>query len=222
MAKIGAVLGTALLLLTACTQDKDAARDNGSNSANPPPVVTAASLERFDACPEFLTHVRTQATKRVGPYGLPGGFGVTTDAVAMESGVRGAADSAAGAAPSVDQGKSFSGTNVQESNVDEPDMVKTNGDHLFSIQPDLDDPARQRLVAVELNGGRPRRAGSILLPQAWGYQLLIAGDRVLAHEQRRVRHRDRATRGRRRSIRPADLVGRKRSCRLSTSAIRPT
>src|SRR5688500_9015273 len=121
MRKLAVVAILSLLAIASCDSEGEESSQR-PRASNAPPVVTAAPLERFDACPELLTHRRAEAVKRVGPYGLPsvGGGGMAVDM--MAGAARGAAetsaDSAAPAAPKV------STTNVQEANVDEPDIVK--------------------------------------------------------------------------------------------------
>ena len=70
-----------------------------------------------------------------------------------------------------------SGTNVQEAGVDEPDLVKSQGDRLFVA-------TGGRLVALETGPGAPRELGSLSLrrkgPRRRGpRQLLLRGSRAL-------------------------------------------
>jgi uncharacterized secreted protein with C-terminal beta-propeller domain len=62
-----------------------------------------------------------------------------------------------------------SGTNVQEADVDEPDVVKAAGSRIFVVGP-------RRLHAIDSEG--PRLLGSLTL-DGHGHQLLLHGDRVL-------------------------------------------
>ena len=64
------------------------------------------------------------------------------------------ADAAREAAPK--QGVDFSGTNVQEEGVDEPDIVKTNGNTLFAV-------ANGKLNAVDVSGAKPRLLDTLKL-----------------------------------------------------------
>ena len=70
------------------------------------------------------------------------------------------------------QGVDFSGTNVQEEGVDEPDLVKTNGKTLFAV-------ANGSLRAVDVSGLRPRLLDSLALERAMSHELLLHGDRLL-------------------------------------------
>ena len=71
-------------------------------------------------------------------------------------------------------------TNVQEPGVDEPDVVKTVGSTILSVD-------GRKLRAVDASGATPRLAATVALPHAAGkgapvsgYQLLGSGDRMLA------------------------------------------
>ena len=76
--------------------------------------------------------MRARALERVGPWGI----GSTGPMLGMlpEGAVadRAAAPAASGAA-APREGVDFSGTNLQEAGVDEPDMVKTDGRTIYSI-----------------------------------------------------------------------------------------
>ena len=70
------------------------------------------------------------------------------------------------------QGVDYSGTNVQEEGVDEPDLVKTNGTTLFAV-------ANGNLRAVDVDGAKPRLLDSLALEPSSSYELLLHGDRLL-------------------------------------------
>ena len=70
------------------------------------------------------------------------------------------------------QGVDFSGTNVQEEGVDEPDLVKTNGETLFAV-------ANGLLNAVDVGGDAPRLLDTLKLDSGWSHELLLHGDRLL-------------------------------------------
>ena len=70
------------------------------------------------------------------------------------------------------QGVDFSGTNVQEEGVDEPDLVKTDGKTLFAL-------GNGSLRAVDVSGLRPRLLDSLALDRSSGHELLLHGDRLL-------------------------------------------
>jgi uncharacterized secreted protein with C-terminal beta-propeller domain len=91
---------------------------------------------------------------------------------------------AAPAAPTSDAksgaGTDFSGTNVQEEGVDEPDIVKTDGKTLFSV-------AGNRLHAIDVSGSAATLADSLDLgANGYGAQLLLHEGRLLVMQTRFV------------------------------------
>lgn len=76
------------------------------------------------------------------------------------------------AAPLADSGgESFSGTNVQEQGVDEPDLVKTDGTRVFVL-------AGAKLLAYDVSADTPRLLGSLAIAGA-PQQLLLRGAHLL-------------------------------------------
>jgi len=69
-------------------------------------------------------------------------------------------------------GVDYSTTNVQEEGVDEPDIVKTDGRHLYVI-------SASTLYVFDVRSGEPKLVGSLAL-RGYGHELLVSGDRVLA------------------------------------------
>src|ERR1700757_888248 len=89
----------------------------GAGTAQSPRLVA------FGSCPDLLAYVHAQAAAFVSPYGLGQSPGVAVPPKAAP---------ASGVTPQ--QGVDYSGTNVQEGGVDEPDVVKTNGVTLFAAE----------------------------------------------------------------------------------------
>ena len=102
---------TKLLLPLAALATLAVASSSAAEQAKP-------SLRYFSGCGDFLAHVKPQAVKIVGPYGL--GYGGSF-----------ALAEARAAAPVA--GVDYSTTNVQEHGVDEPDIVKTDGEKIVAI-----------------------------------------------------------------------------------------
>ena len=153
-----------VLTLSSCTA--------GVSNFGVGPAAVFAGLQRFSGCDDFLAYVKGHALDRVGPYGLPGGQG---GYFAFESDVA-AADSAAGsdgalspAASSVDP---YSTTNVQTEGVDEPDIVKTDGERMLVL-------AQNRLFVIDLTGDSPELRGTLELDEVWIRDMVMQGDRVL-------------------------------------------
>ena len=133
----------------------------GSATRAEPAAAAKPRLQPFRSCGQFLDYARSQAGRFVGPYGL-GTFG--------RGGIVTAADTARTAAPV--KGVDFSGTNVQEEGVDEPDLVKTDGKTLFVA-------AQGRLNAVDATGAKPQLLDTLKLDESFGHELLLHGDTLL-------------------------------------------
>jgi hypothetical protein len=146
----------------------------------PPPVpptfdVSALRLVAFDSCEQLTKDLREAAKEAVGPWGLPGAGGMEQ---AFRAGglPQGARDSAelSNAAPAAGKAATpdFSGTNVHEQGVDEPDLVKTDGKRIVTISGGIlrvvDAATRTETGKVSLDGQAYNDA-----------ELLLAGDKAL-------------------------------------------
>jgi hypothetical protein len=139
-------------------------------------IELLASLAPFEACDDLLDYFVEHALEIVGPYGLYGGHhprrgGFDIDVAETETtdgGTRAVADDAG--APAA--GEDYSATNVQEAGVDEPDLVKTDGERLVTV---LDD----RLHVVDVRDGDPASTGRVRLPSGAGRELLLVGDHAV-------------------------------------------
>jgi hypothetical protein len=110
-------------------------------------------LTRVGSCAELLAYGRGHALPLVGPYGLGDWWGRR-----------------AGGPRSL-PAREVSPTNLQEAGVDEPDLVKADGSHLFAVA-----PGSVQIVSIE---GRLRHAGRLVLPANAQHELLLHGDRLL-------------------------------------------
>ena len=150
----------ALLAVTAL-----AAAALAGTSARSAPQAAKPRLAPFGSCGQLLGYAKAQAARFVGPYGLGGvGPGVMETAVP--------ATAARAATPPPVKGVDYSGTNVQEEGVDEPDLVKTDGRTLFTV-------GNGKLRAVDVGGAKPRLLDSLALANPYGQELLLHGDRLL-------------------------------------------
>lgn len=148
-------------------------------------VVYPSNLEGFPACAAVLDHFKTTALEHVGPYGL-GGYGdyafdggimpaspATRDGAGEDSGGGSAPPAAPGEpAPSAGGDSGSSGTNVQEEGVDEPDVVKNNSTHVFSV-------SGNELRIVDVGDGTPSIASKLTLEGNGSHELLLSGTRLL-------------------------------------------
>ena len=185
-----------VVLFSACTSDATVPTvPSVSGTAADPTVVTsvgtvgttpagpvglfASELVEFDTCAAFLDHVKSEALARVGPYGFGSGdrFFAETDMVVEEapaeddSGGEGSASSAGTA------GVDYSTTNVQEVGVDEPDIVKTDGNRILAL-------AYGALHYIDVSSGEPELVSTLPLLSwqdwdLWNHQLFMSGDTAL-------------------------------------------
>lgn len=155
------------------------------------PVQRASRLRQYSSCDALLTATRREALARVGAYGLPGASGfvgtglvaggaaMRADGVTAPAGPSSGGDAAQGTTASDGESVTgagmgevggYSGTNVQEKGIDEPDTVETDGRRLFTL-------ARGRLWYATVTDGSARIDGSIEVPGA--QELVLVGNRAV-------------------------------------------
>ena len=146
-------------------------------------IELLSALRSFGDCNTLLDYLRTETASRVGPYGLDDGprFGIPEPVFAEEAEMM-ADDSAAESAPAADSAPTsssdgdFSSTNVQMAGVDEPDIIKTDGNRILAV-------AQGRLHYVDVFGDQPRYMSSVDLTSetawGWGQEIFIRGNRAM-------------------------------------------
>ena len=141
---------------------------------DPNDIQFVAALDRFDACDDVLDHFKAEALARVGPYGLDGRGPIFPFAVEETAGFD-LASSDGEATTTVPAGGDdrgdggFSGTNTQVAGVDEPDIVKTDGDRIIAA-------VDGRLQLLTVDGAE--LTDSLAL-DGWDHRLFLSGDRLL-------------------------------------------
>jgi hypothetical protein len=127
-------------------------------------------LQKFGSCSRFVHYARRHALNEMKTRGVPAPMPlpVRTPQPMTQNGTQVVMPEAV-AAPGA--GQDFSGTNVQEAGVDEPDAVKTDGKTIFVAE-------NGRLYALDARSSPPKLLGSIPL-QGYGQELLLSGDRLL-------------------------------------------
>ncbi|MEA2150826.1 MAG: hypothetical protein QOD69_2656, partial [Solirubrobacteraceae bacterium] len=143
-------------------------------------AAAASALPAFPSCGALLSYARRNARRTGGRTGVPTRTGIVVPQV-LEApvGVQALSDTAGAPAPAAAQPPatkseatpSFSTTNVQEAGVDEPDIVKTDGTHVFAI-------SGGTLRALDVTGDVPKLVGSLAL-DGGGQELFVRGDRAL-------------------------------------------
>ncbi|MFC6089128.1 beta-propeller domain-containing protein [Saccharothrix lopnurensis] len=150
----------------------------------PPVEAVPVDLVAFDTCDTALAGLRRAIAPHVGAYGLGGGYfaaqdgGVAADAragasppvAAQQGATRREAAAVPDAVPREPGAPGHSSTNAHEAGVDEPDLVKTDGERVVTV-------ADGRLRVVD---AADRRVTATLdLPGGHASQLLLHGDRAL-------------------------------------------
>ncbi|MGH3347496.1 MAG: beta-propeller domain-containing protein [Nocardioides sp.] len=146
---------------------------------NAPIRLANADLRLPGSCEALLASYIERGAERVGPYGWD-----SPVYYAMEDGMFAAGEDSAGAvdaepmpapgeSPVVEQGSSATGTNVQEVGVDEPDVVKTDGELLVRV-------LEEDVALYDVTGSEPVELGEIDLPsEVDTAELLLAGDSLV-------------------------------------------
>jgi hypothetical protein len=163
--------------------DGPGAAGPGDAGGDVSPVAFHGELQPVASCDELLAHYQEEALGLVGPYGWELGYAY--------GGVRDLAlDGAMPAAPLASQSRTVSesykaapqtststssdtGTNVQEAGVDEPDVVKTDGELLVRIQ-------GATLTTYDVTGERTEQLSEIRLENFEDGEILLSGDTVVA------------------------------------------
>ncbi|MCU7722143.1 beta-propeller domain-containing protein [Actinoplanes sp. KI2] len=135
--------------------------------ATPPeqPPTPPFKLVAFDSCDRLLTELRAAALRSITAYGFPV---AQPEPLAAEGNSMRAADAVAVPVPA--PGPTFSGTNAHEQGADEPDIVKTDGRRIVTVEGGtlhVIDPATRR------------ETGKLTLGLAGDARLLLAGDKAL-------------------------------------------
>lgn len=163
------------LLVTAC----------GEGSSDP--VVEPRSMVLFDSCQDLVSYARVeidrmleQSYKRNGSGAFPGTS--QGDMEEPESAGDSEDDGDAAPGPSSPKGESpkHSNTNVQEAGVDEPDLVKTDGQRMYSL-------SRGVLRILDVSGEKAQLTDRLEIggPQGRWHQaeMLMHGNKVLIVNQ---------------------------------------
>jgi uncharacterized secreted protein with C-terminal beta-propeller domain len=148
----------------------------GGNGTPPGGEATAYALagllKPFDTCDTVLQYFKDEAPEYLierasATYADAGGAVERTTGVPQQGR---AADSAATTPESGNTAPAHSTTNVQEAGVDEPDIVKTDGNRIVAV-------AQARVHLVGLDGGKMRLRNT--LPDTMVRNVFLSGERVL-------------------------------------------
>jgi uncharacterized secreted protein with C-terminal beta-propeller domain len=156
------------LVFASCSTEPVTGEPSSTTTPVDPGPLAAPSLVAFDACDSFLDYVKSNAIERVGPYGLDDSshFWWGGRMFAEDGAQEATADTIAAG------GDSFSGTNVQVLGVDEPDMVKTDGERIVVLSEGM-------LIVADVTGSEPVITGRLHLGSRSVQSLFLSEDRVL-------------------------------------------
>lgn len=136
-------------------------------------VAFQADLKPAQSCDELLASYHDRALSLVTAWGWEGPFGRMSYGAGdvMEDLALGPSATASGGERS--QVSSETGTNVQETGVDEPDTVKTDGTLVVRVQ-------GSDLVVHDASGSKVVERSTIRLPRLEDPEILLAGSTVVA------------------------------------------
>ena len=174
------------MVLGACSTSGQVQSSGSSIDLGIDDIELVSNLVPFSNCDELLSHLKQEAKERVGPYGLnyqggpywwgepemarAEGMAMDESAMALESTTSNSVSSSGSSEGSNEN--SFTGTNVQEVGVDEPDIVKTDGNRILVVNDGT-------LSYITVNGSKGNMTDQIKISDGWGHELFISGDRAL-------------------------------------------
>jgi hypothetical protein len=173
----GAALAAGLLLTSGCTADPAPSRPSAPAAS---PARPALKLVAFSSCDDALADIKRAAKEHVGPWGFENNMLYGDLRWAAADGARAAGGmKAEGAAPQPAQ-PDYSGTNTHEAGVDEPDLVKTDGRRIVTVNGGalrvVDAGSRTVTGMLDLFPGISDSSGKLY---GGPTELLLHGDRAL-------------------------------------------
>ena len=180
MKRFTVLIAVLMTLMAACSSADEAETTTSLRVGTTRPPINAQTvafgLQPFNACDDFLDYVKEHAVELVGPWGFEFGYWggpVMRGDVVMEAATEDTAAPTSGNAGSgLQQGVDYSGTNIQELGVDEPDIVKTDGDRIVAVSGNV-------LYVIDVTGDEPRLAGKTQLDAGWASDMFLYNDKVL-------------------------------------------
>ena len=176
------------MIVGACSDSEQLESSGSPIDLGPENIELVTSLVPFSDCDELLSHLKEEARERVGPYGLnyQGGpfWGMPElPRVEIEMEAMDVASAEPESTSGSDAGSSFSGesgstensytgTNVQEIGVDEPDIIKTDGNRILIVNNGV-------LSHIAIDGSQGTKTDQIEITAGWGHELFISGNRAL-------------------------------------------
>ncbi|MCT9928671.1 beta-propeller domain-containing protein [Planotetraspora sp. A-T 1434] len=162
-------LALAGILAAACSAGRAAqAPGDGGGGGGTVELTGKVKLVSYTSCDDMLAGLREATAKKVTPWGLGGNI-MYANRLDVAPNAKASGDSGGAGGD-----QSYSTTNVHEAGVDEPDLVKTDGKRIVTVN--------QGVLRVVDTATREVTGTLRLLPpeQSWSpADLLISGDRAL-------------------------------------------
>ena len=183
MKKIVVIAVLTGLSIIACSTSESSLQSTGTVDLRSDDIQLLSNLIPFDDCDNLLTHIKEEASERVGPYGLDNtGYPIWIEGEVLRSEVAIAEsgpsiamqESTASDSSFSDSSQSgtvdFTGTNVQELGVDEPDIIKTDGERILTLTNGV-------LSLIAVNNGNGSLTDQLIIgDEFYGYELFIHDD----------------------------------------------
>lgn len=152
----------------------------GSAAGTTEGLARPSALSPATSCDDLLAHYVRQGEEVVTAYGWDGLIAAySAQAGDMRVTSELATRDSATTAKTTRATSSESGTNVQEAGVDEPDVVKTDGERLVRVVDDT-------LEVHDVTGERPELLGELELAEVREAEILLVDDRVVVIGRDRV------------------------------------
>ncbi len=185
MRKFLVVLALVSFLSLGCSNSDSSVSSSGNVNLGSDDIQLLSKLVPFDGCDALLEHLKEEAMERVGPYGLDNsGYPIwISEGVARAMPETAFATEEMGPVPtdasiesdsaqSSGEATDFTGTNVQELGVDEPDIIKTDGNRILVVNDGV-------LSYIAVNGGNGSLTDQIEIEtNSYGLEIFIQGDRA--------------------------------------------
>ena len=158
--------------MSACTGDgRGNASDPDQSVALPTSQIQLASaLTPFESCEPFLRHIKDNALNMVSAWGVAGSY---FPAVMEGEMLRDAVPETMALDSKSSSQTQYSTTNIQEAGVDEPDIVKTDGQRIVAL-------VENRLHVLKANSGELRQSGELRLARGGRCHVVVRGGRPAA------------------------------------------
>ena len=150
----------------------------GCTERDVPEDLDPRLLYDFESCDDLLSYAKSNAKdvlEQTDYLWASPGFGVD-EAAGGEGGDSGGdpvGDPVDGGGVDNGGAKDYSETNVQELGVDEPDLIKTDGERVLAL-------AQGKLHFIDVSGASPEKRGSLAIDgDAWDAQMFLHEDRAM-------------------------------------------